>query len=100
MPPRIVIVGAGLSGLSLAFRLQQRMADAEIQVLESASRPGGTAFTIQKDGFTVELGPNGFLDSKPTTIGLEATKIFDALQGVPWAGGWSRANSAPYSGER
>jgi oxygen-dependent protoporphyrinogen oxidase len=70
MPPRIVIVGAGLSGLSLAYRLGQRITDAEIQVLESNNRPGGTAFTIQKNGFTVELGPNGFLDSKPTTLSL------------------------------
>ena len=70
MPPRIVIVGAGLSGLSLAYRVQHRLPEADILVIESASRPGGTAFTIQKDGFTVELGPNGFLDSKPTTIGL------------------------------
>jgi oxygen-dependent protoporphyrinogen oxidase len=70
MAMRIVIVGAGLSGLSLAFRLQERLAQAEIQVLESDSQAGGTVRTVQSGGFTVELGPNGFLDSKPTTIAL------------------------------
>jgi oxygen-dependent protoporphyrinogen oxidase len=67
---RIVIVGAGVSGLSLAFRLRQRLPDADIRVLESGDRPGGTAWTDRRDGWTVELGPNGFLDSKPTTVGL------------------------------
>jgi oxygen-dependent protoporphyrinogen oxidase len=70
MPERILIVGAGLSGLALAFRLQQRMPNAEVQVLESDSRPGGTAWTVERDGLTYELGPNGFLDSKPTTLEL------------------------------
>lgn len=70
MALRILIVGGGLSGLSLAFRLQQRLPDADVQVLESESHPGGTIRTERRDGFTVELGPNGFLDSKPTTIAL------------------------------
>jgi oxygen-dependent protoporphyrinogen oxidase len=70
MAVRIVIVGAGLSGLSLAFRLQGRLAPAEIQVLECETRAGGTVRTVENGGFTVELGPNGFLDTKPTTIAL------------------------------
>ena len=67
---RIVIVGAGVSGLSLAFRLRQRLPKADLRVLESGDRPGGTAWTERRDGWSVELGPNGFLDSKPTTVGL------------------------------
>ena len=70
MTRRIAIVGAGLSGLSLAYRLQQRLPDASIRVLETASRPGGTAWTVDRDGFQVELGPNGFLDNKPTMLQL------------------------------
>ena len=68
MPPRIVIVGAGISGLSLAYRLQQRRPDVEIDVLEAGSRPGGTAWTSYQDGW--QVGPNGFLDNKPTTVAL------------------------------
>ena len=67
---RIVIVGAGVSGLSLAFRLRQQLPDADIRVLESGDRPGGTAWTDRRDGWSIELGPNGFLDSKPTTVQL------------------------------
>ncbi len=70
MAIRIVIVGAGISGLSLAFRLQQRLPGADVTVLERDSRPGGTAWTVREDGFQVEIGPNGFLDNKPTTLQL------------------------------
>ena len=85
--PRIVVVGAGISGLALAFRL--RRPDAAITVLESAPRPGGKIATENQDGlrvkdskpeafwkyclvsfFRVEVGPNGFLDSKPSTLEL------------------------------
>jgi protoporphyrinogen/coproporphyrinogen III oxidase len=68
--PRIVIVGAGVSGLSAAYRLQERLPDASIAVLEQADRPGGTAWTLLEAGFVVEMGPNGFLDTKPTTLTL------------------------------
>src|SRR5262245_26445941 len=69
-PPRIVIVGAGISGLSVAFRLQERLPDANITILEQADRPGGTTWTLRDDGFQVETGPNGFLDTKPSTLTL------------------------------
>jgi oxygen-dependent protoporphyrinogen oxidase len=68
--PRVVIVGGGISGLALAYRLQQRMPDAEVIVLEERSRLGGTVGTERRDGFQVEIGPNGFLDNKPFALAL------------------------------
>ncbi len=68
--PKIVIVGAGVSGLSVAYRLQERLPDADITVLERDSRPGGAAWTVSENGFQIEIGPNGFLDTKPTTLDL------------------------------
>src|SRR5262245_52968671 len=70
--PRVVIVGAGISGLSLAYRLQRLRPDAAITVLEAADRIGGTIWTERRDGFVVEWGPNGFLDGKPTTAQLSS----------------------------
>jgi oxygen-dependent protoporphyrinogen oxidase len=68
--PCVIILGAGISGLSVAYRLQQLLPDTHITILEARNRPGGTMWTEQRDGFTVEIGPNGFLDTKPTTTQL------------------------------
>jgi oxygen-dependent protoporphyrinogen oxidase len=67
---RVVIVGAGISGLATAYRLQQLSPTTEITILEQSDRPGGNAWTERRDGFQVEIGPNGFLDTKPTTVQL------------------------------
>ena len=64
--PKVVIVGAGISGLALAFRLQQLARDIDLTILEQRNRPGGTIWTEHRDGFVVEIGPNGFLDTKPS----------------------------------
>jgi oxygen-dependent protoporphyrinogen oxidase len=75
--PRVLIVGAGISGLALAFRLQQCAPRLDVTILEQANRPGGTVWTERRAGFQVETGPNGFLDTKPSTptlcrdLGLE-----------------------------
>src|SRR5438128_2278274 len=68
--PRVVIVGAGISGLSVAYRLRQLLPAADITILEQRERPGGTIWTERHDGFQVEIGPNGFLDTKPATLNL------------------------------
>ena len=67
---RIVIVGGGISGLTLAYRLEQRLPNAEVVVLEQQPRLGGKIDTLQRDGFRVEAGPNGFLDTNPVTVDL------------------------------
>ena len=68
--PRIVIVGGGVSGLALAYRLEQRLPAAEVVVLEREARLGGKVATLCRDGFRVEAGPNGFLDTNPATLDL------------------------------
>ena len=74
--PRIVIVGAGLSGLCTAHYLVDRLSEAgkeaEILLLESDGVPGGKMRTIRQDGFRMEWGPNGFLTNKP--YGMELVK--------------------------
>jgi oxygen-dependent protoporphyrinogen oxidase len=68
--PRVVIVGGGISGLALAYRLEQRAPNAEVIVLEERTRLGGTLGTERRDGFQIEIGPNGFLDNKPFALAL------------------------------
>jgi oxygen-dependent protoporphyrinogen oxidase len=67
---RVVIVGAGISGLALAHRLQALLPAAEILTLEEQARPGGVIDSVRRDGFLIESGPNGFLDSNPVTVDL------------------------------
>ncbi len=72
--PRIVIVGAGLSGLCTAHYLVRNLydagKDAEILLLEADGVPGGKMRTIRQDGFNLEWGPNGFLTNKPHGMDL------------------------------
>jgi oxygen-dependent protoporphyrinogen oxidase len=67
--PRVVVVGAGIAGLTVARELA---ADATIDVvvLEQAMRPGGNLRSEMLDGFLCEWGPNGFLDNAPATMAL------------------------------
>src|SRR5207244_71981 len=65
-----VIVGAGISGLALAYRLSRLAPSVDLTVVERASRPGGTVWTERLNGFQIEIGPNGFLDTKPSTLEL------------------------------
>jgi len=67
---RVVILGAGISGLTVAYRLQQALAAADITILEQRDRVGGTIWTERQNGFQVEIGPNGFLNTKATTVEL------------------------------
>src|SRR3954469_13519807 len=69
-PPRVVIVGGGLSGLALAFRLRSRVPDVRLTILEKRPEPGGNIVTVDRDGFRVEGGPNGIFDAKPFTLDL------------------------------
>lgn len=68
--PHVVIVGGGLSGLSVAFRLTQAVPDVSVTVLEPEPRVGGNIRTENHGGFLVECGPNGFLDNKPFLTNL------------------------------
>lgn len=71
---RIVIVGGGISGLATAFRLRQA-AEAEgrplsVRILEALDVAGGKMRSDREDGFVIEWGPNGYLDSKPWAVKL------------------------------
>ena len=80
---RIVIVGGGLSGLVAAFRLRRaavaRNRAVRITILESEDRPGGKMRSDREDGFVIERGPNGFLDSRPNALALMKDLDAEAL---------------------
>ncbi len=59
----VVIIGGGISGLTLAWELRER--GTEVLLLESSPRLGGNIQTRHQDGFLIEAGPNSFLDKEP-----------------------------------
>lgn len=59
----VIIVGAGLSGLSLAWFLLRENPDCRILIVEKEGRVGGAVRTCRNSGFMVEGGPHGFLSN-------------------------------------
>src|ERR1700693_5433296 len=50
-----IVIGAGITGLVCAFRLQQ--SGIPVMLLEAADSPGGMIATFEKNGFLFEAGP-------------------------------------------
>lgn len=73
-PPRIVVIGGGISGLAAAYRLTTRLPQAEVVVLEQDARLGGKIITEQRDGFVIEGGPEALLTAKPVAAALCADR--------------------------
>lgn len=65
----VVIVGAGMSGLTTAHYLR-RQGIEDILLIEGAGQAGGAVQTRQLDGFLFEPGPNSLLDNSPAMKGL------------------------------
>jgi oxygen-dependent protoporphyrinogen oxidase len=59
----VVIVGAGISGLTVAYFL--RNAGVSVTVLDPGDAPGGTMQTVMDGGWMVETGPNSALETTP-----------------------------------
>jgi protoporphyrinogen/coproporphyrinogen III oxidase len=55
---RVAVIGAGISGLACAYRLQQLGLD--VTVFESNSAAGGLIDSVQKEGLLFEAGPQSF----------------------------------------
>ena len=67
---RVVIIGGGISGLSLAYFFLEKKPSLDIIIFESEKKPGGKIWTDKADGFLCEGGVNGFLDNRPKTLEL------------------------------
>jgi oxygen-dependent protoporphyrinogen oxidase len=65
----VVVLGAGISGLTLAWRLRQ--SSAQVLLAEASSRVGGCISTQSKDGYRWEEGPNSFTPT-PALLNLIA----------------------------
>ncbi|MDP6942447.1 MAG: protoporphyrinogen oxidase, partial [Planctomycetota bacterium] len=57
------VIGAGASGL-IASHVMRRRGKA-VRLLESSDRVGGKVRTVREGGWTIEMGPSGWLDHEP-----------------------------------
>jgi oxygen-dependent protoporphyrinogen oxidase len=67
---RIVVVGAGISGLTAAHRLRAQCPDARVTVLEAAERVGGKLRTVRLAGRAFDIGAEAFLARRPEVLTL------------------------------
>ena len=71
---RVAVLGAGLTGLAAAFRLQElatsRGEAIVVTLFEAGSRPGGLVGTERIGGYLVDIGADSFLTNKPGAVGL------------------------------
>lgn len=63
-----IVIGAGLTGLTLAYYLKK--AGKNVVVLERTDKPGGVIHTITQNGFTYETGPNTGIIGSPELVEL------------------------------
>lgn len=83
---RIVVIGAGATGLSAAYALTQELkgqSDVEVLLLEKSDRAGGQILTVLEDDFVLECGPDCFISDKPAVLKLAGPLgIEDDLRGT------------------
>lgn len=70
----IAIIGGGISGLVLAYRLErlaaQKKISIQLRLFEKSARVGGIIETVSENGFLVDYGPDAFLSEKKKTQDL------------------------------
>jgi oxygen-dependent protoporphyrinogen oxidase len=68
--PRVVVVGAGIAGLTCAHRLHALRPDVEVLVLEAAGTTGGKIRTTPFAGRLVDEAADAFLARVPAAVSL------------------------------
>lgn len=66
--PNVVIIGAGITGLTAAYELTK--ASVQVLLLESSSQPGGAIKTVKNKYAVLEEGPESVVTHKPAAVEL------------------------------
>lgn len=80
---RVVVVGAGITGLTAAFTAATRRPDLEVVVLEASERVGGKILTTPFSGRPVDCGADAFLARVPEAIDLCRELGIDTMLTTP-----------------
>lgn len=68
--PKVLVAGAGISGLSAAHALWKRDPAVELSIVEERSRVGGNIWTVREQGYLIDAGPDSFLRTKTEAAAL------------------------------
>jgi protoporphyrinogen/coproporphyrinogen III oxidase len=66
--PQVAVVGGGVAGLTVAYRLSR--AGIDVDVVEAADRVGGRLSSITVGGLELEAGADSFVARKPWAVEL------------------------------
>ena len=58
---KVIVVGAGIGGLSTGYWLRQL--GYEVEILEASNRPGGRVVTIERRGDRIDVGAQAFISN-------------------------------------
>lgn len=81
---RAVVAGAGIAGLTAAYRLQQ--AGWEVEVFESEPQAGGRVETIVRSGYSVDTGATAFAARYPIATALAEELGLRIVDTAPYLG--------------
>ena len=73
----VIIIGAGLSGLSAATRLKHRCSDLDVLVVESGERIGGRTYSID---ITAPDGTKDVLDLGGHWVGSTQKEVLQVME--------------------
>jgi oxygen-dependent protoporphyrinogen oxidase len=79
----VVIIGAGLCGLTAAHTLAQ--SGRNLAVIEASDTPGGVIRSVSEEGYLVEAGPTTFQSTGQALIGLCQTLNLLPVSATPAA---------------
>ncbi len=85
MSKKIVILGAGISGLAAAYWFNKD--GLAVTILEQNSEPGGAMISRRENGYLVDYGPNSGLETSPlirtivNDVGLSNEMIYSNEEG-------------------
>jgi len=99
VPPTVVVVGSGISGLSTAYYLRELLGpDASVTVIDQSEAPGGKIRTQTLAGLPIDIGPDAFLSRAPQLKSLiESLGLSDQIVGPAASGAfiWSKGALRP-----
>ena len=81
MKEKIIIIGAGVSGLSLAIKLAEYGFD--VHCIEASEQTGGLAKTFRRDCYYFDVGPHSFFTEDQTILSYVKDLLGKRLKAQP-----------------